>query len=95
MEIKKCHTDKPHKLDGTQQQVIDDIWDKYGEKEHWSLEAISHSYKIWKDKYQNQNSSNTASLMTPKLIEDYKKERQKVIDGVNKKANQIATTLGL
>lgn len=73
--------------------VIEYIWDIYGDKDEWYLEGISHSYKIWKDTFDGTNNPN--NIISVKEIKEYKQEIEDAIIDDKKQLEKAVELLGI
>ena len=81
-----------HKLTQEQQEVIDFVWNKYGNKEESALENITHSYQIWQDHFNGHDSGK--NIISKEEIYDYKVEQEEAIKEAKQQMREGAAILG-
>lgn len=59
------------------QEVVDEIWARYGEKDTWYLRDLSHSYEIWTNKRDSQYDGRGEITLDEILQYKKKCEREK------------------
>lgn len=95
-EVEQTHNISYHptkkslaKFTDKQLDTISHIWNKYGDKNAWYLESLSHSYKIWKEQKQEQG------LIPIENILEYRRKIEKSKKKARESVEESAKELGL